>query len=105
MGWGEEVVNRQEALTKITELHREWADSYGDDQVAYRPEDEGPHDGNKTDYPEHHADRSAPAEIDDPLNEQIKRILSEIEDASVASGQVWQGCPRGLHAPHDGPCP
>lgn len=23
----------------------------------------------------------------------------------TAGRQVWDGCPRGFHPPHDGPCP
>jgi hypothetical protein len=71
-------VTRAEAMRQIAELHREWSLRYGD-VVPYVAADSAPHPGATSDYAAHQADRSAPPEIDDPLNEQIKAILAQVE--------------------------
>jgi hypothetical protein len=71
-------VTRAEALARIAELHTAWSLKHGD-TVPYVAADEGPHDGQVTDLSVWQADRSAPAEIDDPLNEAIKQVLSRLQ--------------------------
>jgi hypothetical protein len=63
-------------LAKIAAAHQRWSLRHGD-VVPYVAEDADPHDGQTTDLSIWQADRSAPPEIDDPLNEQIKAILDE----------------------------
>jgi hypothetical protein len=72
-------VNRKAALAAITRLHTEWSLKYGD-QVPYVAADSAPHPGSRSDLSVWQADRSAPAKIDDPLNEKIKAILSQVTD-------------------------
>lgn len=66
-------------MRRIAELHRDWSLRYGD-SVPCVPGDSKPHPGSTSDYGAHQADRSAPPEIDDPLMEQIKAILAQIEE-------------------------
>jgi len=68
-------------MAEIGRLHSEWSLRYGD-VVPVVPADRAPHPGKPGDYSMWQADRSAPAEIDDPLNEQIKAILAQIEGES-----------------------
>lgn len=72
-------MTRAEALRRIADLHTAWSLKHGDD-VPYNPAHANPHDGETTDLSNWQADRSAPAELDDPLNEKIKAILAQIED-------------------------
>ena len=72
-------MTRAEALRRIGALHTEWSLKHGDD-VPYNSADANPHDGETTDLSHWQADRSAPPEIDDPLNEKIKAILVQITD-------------------------
>lgn len=72
-------MTRGEAMRRIAELHREWSLKYGD-TVPYVAADSAPHPGSRSDYAAHQADRSAPPEIDDPLMEQVKAILAQIEE-------------------------
>jgi hypothetical protein len=78
-------MTRDEAMRQIAVLHTEWSLRYGD-MVPCDPADSSPHPGSASDYGAHQADRSAPPEIDDPLNEQIKAILAQI-DGSPGGGQ------------------
>lgn len=77
-------MTRDEALRKIAELHTEWSLKHGDD-VPYVAEHSNPHPGSRSDLAVWQADRSAPAEIDDPLNEAIKKILAQIEDGTISA--------------------
>ena len=72
-------MTRADALRRIGELHTKWSLKHGDD-VPYVAADANPHDGQTSDLSIWQADRSAPAEIDDPLNEAIKAILAQIDD-------------------------
>ena len=72
-------MTRAEALARIADLHTKWSLKHGDD-VPYAPGDANPHDGQTSDLAVWQADRSAPAEIDDPLNEAIKAILAQIDE-------------------------
>ena len=72
-------MTRAEALRRIGELHTKWSLKHGDD-VPYVAADANPHDGQTSDLAMWQADRSAPAEIDDPLNEAIKNILAQIDE-------------------------
>jgi hypothetical protein len=76
-------VTRAAALRQIAELHQQWSHQHGDD-VPYVASDANPHDGEKTDLSIWQADRSAPPEIDDPLNTRIKSILAQITSAEPA---------------------
>ena len=62
-------MTRAEALRQIAAIHEAWSLRYGDG-VPSTP------DGD----PMWNADQNASPEIDDPLNEQIKAILAQIED-------------------------
>lgn len=68
MGWGEDTVKRAEALREIARLHEEWSIQHGDSV---------PNEGSESVW---QADMYAPASVDDPLNEQIKEILAQIEE-------------------------
>lgn len=72
-------MTRDEALRQIATLHEAWSLRHGDD-VPYVATDSNPHDGRTSDLSIWQADRSAPPEIDDPLNEAIKAILAQIDD-------------------------
>lgn len=72
-------MTRDEAMRQIAALHLDWSLRYGD-VVPYNPADSAPHPGSRSDYAAHQADRSASPEIDDPLNDQIKAILAQIEE-------------------------
>lgn len=69
-------MTRTQMLAKIADLHTHWSMQHGDD-VPYVAADASPHDGETSDLSIWQADRSAPPDIDDPLNEQIKAILAE----------------------------
>ncbi len=78
MGCGDDPVKRAEALVKIYDLHTAWSLKHGD-EIPYNPEDKSPHEGFKSDLSIWQADRSAPPDLDDPLMEQIKAILAQID--------------------------
>lgn len=65
-------MTRSEAMRKIADLHTTWSLRHGD-AVPYVSEHR------EADLAVHQADRSAPPEIDDPLNEAIKKILSQVD--------------------------
>jgi hypothetical protein len=67
-------------MRQIAALHTDWSLRYGD-KVPYDAADSSPHPGFRSDYAAHQADRSGSPEIDDPLNEQIKAILAQIDEA------------------------
>lgn len=66
-------------LRAAAEAHREWSLRHGD-EVPYVAADENPHDGQHTDLSIWQADRSAPPEIDDPLNNELKRLIAAARD-------------------------
>lgn len=72
-------MTRAEALRKIAALHTAWSLEHGD-TVPYVAEHANPHPGSRSDLSVWQADRSAPPEIDDPLNAKIKAILAQIDD-------------------------
>lgn len=72
-------MTRDEAMRRISALHQRWSLKYGD-QVPYESADRPPYSGEIKDYPVWQADRSAPPEIDDPLNEKIIAILAQIDE-------------------------
>ena len=94
-------MTRAEALRRIGELHTAWSLQHGD-TVPYVKADENPHDGQTTDLALWQADRSAPAEIDDPLNEAIKNILAQIDEELQAQARSLR-LPELRHLPgkHD----
>lgn len=67
-------MTRTEALRQIGDLHRDWSLRHGD-TVPYNPDHVG---ADPTDLSIWNADRSAPPEVDDPLNRQIVAILAQI---------------------------
>ena len=69
-------MTRTEMLAKIAGLHERWSLEHGD-TVPYVAQDAAPHAGQVTDLSIWQADRSAPPEIDDPLNARIKAILDQ----------------------------
>lgn len=69
-------MTRAEALRQIGDLHTAWSLKHGDD-VPYNSDHAG---ADPTDLSVWNADRSAPAEIDDPLNQQIVAILAQVTD-------------------------
>lgn len=70
------MTTRTQMLAKIAAAHQAWSDRHGD-TVPYIADDAAPHAGQVTDLSIWQADRSAPPEIDDPLNQQINAILAE----------------------------
>lgn len=70
-------MTRAEAMAKIAELHRDWSLEHGD-SVPYVAADAAPPVGKDSDLSVWNADRSAPAEVDDPLNAAIAAILAQI---------------------------
>lgn len=90
-------MTRDEALRQIAALHEAWSLQHGDD-VPYVAADANPHDGKTSDLSMWQADRSAPPEIDDPLNQAIKEILAQIVDevaltAARAPVRIIEGIP------------
>ena len=69
-------MTRTQMLAKVADLHRQWSLAHGD-TVPYIAADAEPHAGQVTDLSIWQADRSAPPDIDDPLNAQITAILDE----------------------------
>lgn len=67
-------------LAAAAEAHFAWLDEHADDVEAV-PGDSAPHDGDPgdpdatSDYAEHHADRSAPADVDDLLSAQLVKLI------------------------------
>lgn len=69
-------MTKGEFLRQLAELHRRWAIAHAD-RVKLNQGHRHPHRGGKSDYNEHHADRSAPANIEDRLNRKILRLIKE----------------------------
>lgn len=67
---------RQTMLAGAAAAHAAWIAEHAD-QVEAVPTDSAPHDGEggASDYAEHHADRSAPATIDDLLSSQLTELI------------------------------
>lgn len=63
-------------LAAAAAAHLSWAEDVAE-SVMPDPADSAPHDGRRSDYGEHHADRSAPAELDDPLSRSLVGLLGE----------------------------
>lgn len=61
-----------EALRQSAEVYADWNDRYAD-KVPTNPDHRK--DG-KSDYEEHHADRSAPAALQDRLNSQLMELAN-----------------------------
>jgi len=70
------MTTRTEMLAKVATVHAEWSNAHGD-TVPYVAADSNPHDGQTTDLSTWQADRSAPPDVDDSLNEAIRAILAE----------------------------
>lgn len=73
-------MNRRQLLDAAAAAHRSWVTTHGD-QVPANPADSAPHDGGLSDYAEHHADRSAPADVDDVLSEQLAGLIDQYRTA------------------------
>lgn len=97
-------MTRDEAMRAIAAAHTQWSLRHGD-VIPYDQADSAPHADSRSDYAAHQADRSAPPAIDDPLSEEIKTILSQVEPApqpmlaAMTTGPVSQcfACQR-LHS-------
>ncbi len=72
-------MDRREMLRRVAEAHTAWSLEHGDD-VSYVAEDASPHDGQVTDLAVWQADRSAPPEVDDPLNAALKDLIAAIDE-------------------------
>lgn len=69
---------RAQLLAAAADAHFAWLDEHAD-QVEAVPGDSAPHDGDEdadSDYAEHHADRSAPAAVDDLLSAQMFNLIA-----------------------------
>lgn len=71
-------MNRREMLNRAAQLHRDWSEQHAD-LVPAHPQDSRPHNGRDSDYAEHHADRSAPASVDDELNRQLAALAWPVD--------------------------
>lgn len=91
-------MTRAEAMREIRRLHTEWSLEHGD-EVPYVAADSDPHPGSRSDLSVWQADRSAPAAVDDPLNEAIKAILAEIEGEGEEDDEIDGEAPpaKGLN--------
>ena len=69
-------MTRDEAMRRIAQLHHDWSLEHGD-TVPYVEADEG---ADPTDLSLWQADRSAPAALQDDLNDAIMEILNQIEE-------------------------
>jgi hypothetical protein len=88
-------VNRQQALAAIANLHIEWSLRHGD-KVPNVAADANPHPGSRSDLSVWQADRSAPSEIDDPLNIQIVAILAQVDEGAPANRLPAHGLPVNI---------
>lgn len=81
-------MNRQAVLAAAAKAHSAWLDEHAD-QVPAVPADSAPHDGDggDSDYAEHHADRSAPAAVDDLLSAQLVKLIG---GKPVSTGEADQ---------------
>lgn len=69
-------MTRTEMLAKVAAAHEAWSVRHGD-TVPYVAADAAPHAGQVTDLSMWQADRSAPPDVDDPLNAELSAILAE----------------------------
>ena len=75
---------RAQLLAAAAADHAAWLEEHAD-QVEAVPADSAPHDGESSDYAEHHADRSAPAAVDDLLSARlVARLAGDDPDAPPA---------------------
>lgn len=65
-------MTRDEVLRAMTEIHSRWTDKVAE-KVPVRAVDI---QSGKSDYNEHHADVSAPAAVQDPLNRELVSLIS-----------------------------
>lgn len=75
-------MNAHDLLRDVAELSYEHADRYAD-RVPVDLADSDPHDGERSDYNEHHHVVSAPPSIDDVLN---RALVAKIEAFKRANG-------------------
>lgn len=80
---------RAQLLAAAAGAHQAWLDEHAD-QVEAVPADSAPHDGEggPSDYAEHHADRSAPAAVDDLLSTQIAALIGGEPGGDVPTGEA-----------------
>lgn len=84
---------RAQMLAAAGAAHAAWLDEHADDVEAV-PADSDPHDGEDSDYAEHHADRSAPAAVDDLLSAQLVKLIPGAKDAGKNGGKVTEETDR-----------
>lgn len=65
---------RAQMLAAAASAHSAWLDEHADTVPAVAG-DSAPHDGETSDYTEHHADRSAPAAVDDLLSSKLVALI------------------------------
>lgn len=78
---------RAQLLAAAGAAHATWLDEHADEVEAVEG-DSNPHDGEDSDYAEHHADRSAPAAVDDLLSAQLVKLIPGAKDAGKDGGKV-----------------
>jgi hypothetical protein len=82
---------RARLLATAAAAHDAWVFEHAD-QVAADPADSDPHDDDGSDYAEHHADRSAPAKVDDVLSRQLAAMLGRpVAEAPAAATSKRKG--------------
>jgi hypothetical protein len=69
------VSRRAQLLAAAAAEHSAWLDEHAEDVPAVAG-DSVPHDGDASDYAEHHADRSAPAAVDDLLSSRLVALIA-----------------------------
>jgi hypothetical protein len=76
---------RARMLAAAAAAHSAWVDEHAD-QVEAVPADSDPHDEDGSDYAEHHADRSAPATVDDLLSTQLAALVGRPASTAKKDG-------------------
>ena len=85
-------MNRQQILAAAAAAHAAWLDEHADTVPAV-PADSDPHPGSRSDYAEHHADRSAPAAVDDLLSAQLAQLIEPAKPKPAARPTRENGLP------------
>lgn len=89
------MTGRAQLLAAAAADHAAWVEEHADEVEAV-PGDSAPHDGQASDYAEHHADRSAPADVDDLLSVRlVARLAGEDpgDPPAVETGTAEAGPP------------
>lgn len=73
-------MNAEQMLAETARLHAEHMDRVAD-RVSVDLSDSHPH-GDRSDYNEHHADVSAPPQVDDQLNRRLAALIERYQRAN-----------------------